>query len=174
MIMQGRNGLRFSSWLLVIFVLVGSQYLSGSDGDALLTIMATPTSYKNFPGHAFLIISVETKNGPKEEPMGFYPFPGNAIQAFIGGPGIIHDEFKKNPVRFSNVSASFQGPINFAQRKKIYDIADQFNTSHYDFTDSNCIDFIDSVVRAVGWKAPTRFPAQTPETYVKELRKLNQ
>jgi hypothetical protein len=140
----------------------------------LLTIMATPTSYKNFPGHAFLLISVETKNGPKEEPLGFYPFPDNALQAFIGGPGIVHDEFKKNPTRFSNVSVSFQRSINFAQKQKIYDLADHFNASHYEFIDSNCIDFIDSVARAIGWKAPSRVPTQTPEAYVKELKNLNQ
>lgn len=171
--MQNNRNIRLVARLVALLVLFGSCQLLAADGDFSLSIMATPTSYKNFPGHAFLVITVETRSGPKEEAMGFYPFPGNPLQAFIGGPGIVHDEFKKNPTRFSNVSASFEKSVNFAQRKKIYDLAEKFNTAHYDFTDSNCIDFIDSVVRAMGWKAPARYPAQSPESYVKELKNLN-
>ena len=159
--------------LVTITILVCAPAINGADGDILLSIMATPTSFKNFPGHAFLLISIETKNGAKEEAMGFYPFPSNPAQAFVGGPGLVQQEFQKAPARFSNVSITVQRSINWAQRKKIYELADKYNSTHYQFTDSNCIDFIDAVAQAIQLHTPTRSPTQTPEAYVRALKKLN-
>lgn len=121
---------------------------------------------KNSPAsHAFILITIETKNGLKEEAIGF--------QAFVGGPGMTHSEFQKKPARFSEVSVSLKRNITRAQRQEIYQLANRFNSAKCTFLDNNCIDFVDSVARGIGLKAPARASSQTPVQYVTELKRLN-
>jgi len=63
--------------------------------------------------------------------------------------------------------------MNWLDRKKIYDLAETFNEKKYQLTDSNCIDFVDTVARALGLKTPDRAPLQTPDSYVRKLAELN-
>ncbi len=159
---------------IVLAVLgLGTSSLTGSDDEYELSIMAMPTSFVSFPGHAFMLISVHTRGAIKEEALGFYPYPSNPLQAFIGGPGLVSSEFQKDPKRFTNVTITFMKAITWAQRKSVYELAKEFNSAHYQFNDSNCIDFVDRVARSMTWKTPSRSPLQTPEKYVSELARLN-
>ncbi|MBL8565813.1 MAG: hypothetical protein JNM89_08860 [Hyphomicrobiaceae bacterium] len=136
--------------------------------------MASPAGFAEgpSPGHAFMCLAYHLNNGVKEECFGFYP-KGAARDAFIGGPGIVAKEFEKNPKRFSIVAQSFSRAIDTSARTRIATIVNQFNAASYKLTEKNCIDLVDRVAAAAGWKVPDRATLQSPVAYVKALRALN-
>jgi hypothetical protein len=163
---------RFGIALSLVLMTVAFVPLSHAQ-DVTVTFLASPVMFPESPGHAFLLIALKTNTGSKEDALGFYPASSNAAQVVIGGPGMVKSEFQNNPTRFARVTASFKTAINLDQRRRIYQLADQFNQQMYRFTDGNCIDFVDSVARALGLKVPNRTSTQTPEAYVKKLADLN-
>jgi hypothetical protein len=60
------------------------------------------------------------------------------------------------------------------QRVAILKRISEFEGKQYQLNYSNCIDLVDSVVRQLGLKPPTRSPDQKPIDYVKALKSLNQ
>lgn len=157
------------------FMAVGCLAIAMSgfaQNDTFVSFYASPVSFPTSPGHAFLMITTETRVGPREEAFGFYPY-GSGKFVFVGWPGAMNSEFQKQPTRFSQVGASFRRVIDTQKRQAIYARANQFNTMNYSLLDSNCIDFMDSAAAVVGLARPPRFPAQTPTQYVSELKRLN-
>jgi hypothetical protein len=135
-----------------------------------LTLLGRPTHWsEGNPGHAFMMISVETSNGPKEEAFGFYPAtPGK--RALIGWPGALDSEFQRHPDPFEGVTVSVRVPLTLVQSRSIYALVQDFNLRKYDLAESNCIDFVDRVAGVVGLPRPARYPLQYPEDYVKALK----
>ncbi len=137
--------------------------------------MASKISWADsqYVGHAFLCVGLQLNGGIKEDCLGFYPADSN-IKSFLGGPGVVENEFAaKRPSHFGNVTVSVQKELTDEQRRAVYRAADDYNAAHYNLTDSNCIDFVDKVVKIVGWKSPARSPGQLPVDYVQELKRLN-
>jgi hypothetical protein len=140
-----------------------------------LTVMASKISWTDaqYVGHAFLCIALRLNSGIKEDCLGFYP-ADNKIKSFIGGQGVVDSEFSsKRPSHFGNVTVSVQKDLTEDQRRAIYSAADEYNSMHYNLTDSNCIDFVDKVAQIVGWKRPLRSSIQFPVDYVTKLKELN-
>ena len=139
-------------------------------------------AWKDFsPGHAFFIISLHINSGIKEESYGFYP-DSEQKNWFIGGPGVIENEFKKNPKRLSVVEDSFSCMIDETKRKKIYQVIYDWNkerstnnidTKDYNLFVRNCIDFIDKILESIEMTRPKRNPIQTPVQYLNELSKIH-
>jgi len=141
-----------------------------------LTIMASRISWSNsqYVGHAFLCVGLQLNSGIKEDCLGFYPASQN-IKSFIGGPGVVDKEFgSKHPDHWANVSVSVQKNITPEQRRRIYALADEYNSKHYDLTDSNCVDFVDKIAEVAGWRRPPRSSIQFPVDYVAKLKELSQ
>jgi hypothetical protein len=138
------------------------------------------------PGHIFMIISVPTLHGPKEEAYGFYPKPGGMQLDFgveIRGPGLIKSEFRCRPEDDCNPSNypslkrmwesedSVRMTISETQRRKIIGEIDNWNHAEYGFTTNNCIDFVSAVVKDLGYPSPARHRLQTPDKYLAALKK---
>ncbi|MBS0642932.1 MAG: hypothetical protein JSS43_23965 [Proteobacteria bacterium] len=139
-----------------------------------LEIMASPAGFAQGPslGHAFMCIEMLLNQGIKEDCFGFYPKNGGTELA-VGGPGVVNNEFDKNPVRFSNIIASGKWPLSINLRASILAAINNYDTGHYALTDANCIDFIDAIARIAGLKTPSRSPLQTPAKYVQGLVQMN-
>jgi hypothetical protein len=129
------------------------------------------------PGHAFMIITVPTNHGPKEEAFGFYPRTENPLLVFVGTPGLLKSEFRQEPdislIRMSKVSESIKRSITAEDRRNIYSLTDAWNSREYKFLTTNCIDFVDRTARAVHWRVPPRSPLQQPGEYVSKLKEMN-
>jgi hypothetical protein len=142
-----------------------------------ITLMAARPSWADaeYFGHAFMVISTRVGNGSKEDAFGFYPHPSYPERLIIGGPtGAVQSEFTKDPSRFSRVTVSMQRPISEGQRRVILNHIDQWNAKDYKLTSQSCIDFLDSLARRIGWKTPKRSSTESPETYLRELRAVNE
>jgi hypothetical protein len=163
--------------LIMMCLLLSSAMIAPSqDKTAItLTIMASRISWGDaqYVGHAFLCVGLQLKSGIKEDCLGFYP-ASKDIKSFIGGPGVVDKEFgSKHPDHWANVSVSVQRDVTAEQRRRIYALADEYNSKHYDLTDSNCIDFVDKIAEVAGWKRPPRSSIQFPVDYVTKLKELN-
>ena len=162
---------RFLAMILCSLV-AGFIPARAGQGDITLTIMASPAGYAAglSPGHAFFCITLLLQASLKEECYGFYP--KTLLGVFVGGPGVVQSEFKKNPARFSTVAASDTDDINEQQRRNILNAVDEFNKANYKFTENNCIDFLVRVVQLAGWPVPPRSSWQTPVQFVNAVVKL--
>lgn len=160
--------------LILVALMTHPVRVDAAAGDVLLEVMASPEGFAAGAslGHAFMCIELLLNSGIKEDCYGFYP-KSNKISAFIGGPGVVNDEFRKNPLRFSVIASSFKRVISEDMRRKLLHAADQFNGSKYELTDSNCIDFIDKIAQIAGWKTPDRRSFQRPVDYVNALAQSN-
>jgi hypothetical protein len=144
------------------------------ESDIALEIMASPVGYATGPslGHAFMCIEHRLNSGTKEDCYGFYPL--SAQDFFVGGPGLVSNEFNKNPLRFSNIAASGVWPLSNKDAQTVLNIINTFDARHnYSLTDSNCLDFVVNAARAVGLKGPARSSTQTPVAYLQSLVSLN-
>jgi len=156
---------------VVLFQFLFTVLSYAASGEVHITFLANPTDYHTTPGHAFLVVSIHTSNGPKEEAFGFYPRAGG--KTFVGWPGAVESQFRRNPDSFSRVTASFTREITLLQYYNIGRIMQAFNRSDYSLLETNCIDLVDSVARSISLKTPVRAVIQTPVAYVKELARLN-
>ena len=148
--------------------------LSAASGDIVLQVMASPAGFAEgaSPGHSFMCLAYHLNSGVKEECFGFYP-RGASKNVFIGGPGIVAKEYEKNPARFAIVAESFSRTISADSRNKVATVLNQFNQASYKLTEKNCIDLVDRVAAAAGWKLPERSALQSPVAYLKSLKQRN-
>jgi hypothetical protein len=162
-----------SSIAALAIVLLLPGYLNGGPVPIQIEIMAAKPSWSDseFVGHAFMCISLPVEAGSKEDFYGFYPKNGG--KGMIFGPGVINSETAHNPGRFSRVVASFKRPITEEQRRAILKLADEWNSKNYSLMTRSCIDFVDSVVRKLGWNPPARVATDFPEDYVRKLIAAN-
>jgi hypothetical protein len=131
-------------------------------------------------GHIFMIISIQTPHGPKEEAFGFYPSTGGRGQ--IKGPGMLRSEFRcgKNDdcdpshsdviKRFSESKESVTIPISIDQRHLLMVELNKWDQKGFDLTKQNCIDFVDALVKVLGYPTPERSRLQQPAQYLDKLR----
>jgi hypothetical protein len=145
-------------------------------------------SHEKSPGHIFMIISVPTLHGPKEDAYGFYPraekLNGVAyVKAVIKGPGLTRSESRCGPdddcdpskypnlKRMSESDDSVRISITEDERKKIIGEVETWNHMEYRFTTENCIDLVNVVVKDLGYPSPARYRLQTPDKYLGALKK---
>jgi hypothetical protein len=148
-------------------------------------------------GHIFMIISIPTLHGPKEDAYGFYseasvtPVKENAtaieklqnIKLQIRGPGLTRSEFRcgvkddcnvksdddrKELKRFSESVDSVRIPITEDQRKKIIGEVETWDHAEYNLFTKNCNDFISAVAEDLKYPSPDRL--LVPEMYLKALK----
>jgi hypothetical protein len=136
-------------------------------------------------GHVFMIITVQTAHGPKEDAYGFYPAKGS-LRGVIKGPGMLKSEYSCNaeddcnPDQYAKFlkkvseskESSAQIPIDANDRQRIFQEIYHWNEKEYRFLTNNCIDFASSVLKDIGFPSPSR--NQTPEMYLKKLQPLVQ
>lgn len=196
--------------LLIVFVfLISCSYTFAISESVVipsqsLTIIArpgqkgTPTEAKSYFGHAYVIVSIPTKSGIKEDIYGFYPTTGGT--GIIKGPGALKSEFrcgkaddcgpeglKQLRTNFSDKSSSVVIPISDADRIKVYSIISKWNSDNFQKGDSqvvpktvleyrafdqNCIDFVADVAKSLGYPVPERSVLQTPIEFLNQLRPL--
>jgi hypothetical protein len=70
-------------------------------------------------GHAFMIITVPTRTGLKEDAFGFYPNK-DGLGVIVGTPGALNSEWRKTPDRLAHAAVSLDIPIDGTQRMAIY------------------------------------------------------
>ncbi len=162
-----------SLWLLGL--LLGFPILDAVAATApseTVVFYASKTSWTDgeYVGHAFMCLTYPLNIGIKEECYGFYP---KVPSAFIGGPGMVESEFRKNPARFSRITVSVDRSITLAQRREILKLSNEWNTKNYKLTDASCIDFVASIAAAIGMKIPRRSETQLPADFLSELKKIN-
>jgi len=134
------------------------------------------------PGHIFMIISIPTLHGPKEEAFGFYP-KDQSLSGVIKGPGLAKSEFRCgtnddcSPARYqkslhtmSESDNSVRIYITEQERRKIIEDVETWNHKEYRLTTQNCIDFVSSVVKDLGYPSPDRHQFQTPDKYLAALK----
>jgi PPPDE putative peptidase domain len=111
-------------------------------------------------GHTFMIVTMPTRTGVKEESFGFYAATDakgkepSLLRMVVGTPGALNSEWRRNPERLAHSKISFDMPITYEQRKAIYIAMSKWNEHKYQLTNENCIDFVDSVARSVGRLKP--------------------
>jgi hypothetical protein len=166
------QALQFSTLVLLVGLSVRLP-MFGDDG-IRLEIMASRVSTVNgeFTGHAFMCLELLLNSGIKEDCYGFYPKNDN-IKGFVGGPGAVNSEFKKNPSRFSRIDQSLKVPISDVQRRTILGLVNDWDSKNYDLTKEQCVDFIRAVAQAAGLKVPPRDTLDFPVDLVAKLKKLN-
>lgn len=149
-------------------------------------------------GHIFMIISIPTLHGPKEEAYGFYSkasvthldehatLSENAqhVKLEIKGPGLTKSEFRcgikddcdvksdddrKELKRFSESVDSVRIPITEDQRKKIIGEVETWNHKEYELTSQNCVEFVSTVVKDLDYPSPLRI--LPPTVYLTALKK---
>lgn len=177
--------------VLVVLALIAlssvstSRALSTGGGESIQIIgrdwQAGANGHGVSPGHVFMVIRLETNLGIKEEPFGFYPRRGGL--GVIKGPGMLRSEFScganddcdpqnysKFLKRFSEATDSVTIQITDSQRKEIYREINAWDGKEYRLTNENCIDFIVSVVKALGYAAPEHHSLQSPTSFVRSLK----
>jgi hypothetical protein len=191
-------GLLLSSWLLV-------EPALADDTIGTLTFVARPPQIlqkehgTTFTGHAFLIISLWTNSGSKEEIFGFYPVEGS-LKGMIKGPGMLKSEERCGPNddcgpqrraellnRLSEAKESVAVPLTLEQRAAVYSEIKKWDSkstssgwkqivpssdTEYRLFDSNCIDFIAAVASRLGYPTPDRFDLQTPTQFMAAFKPL--
>jgi hypothetical protein len=141
------------------------------------------------PGHVFMILSLPTNSGIKEDAFGFYPKDGVGI---IKGPGMLRSEFRCGPTddcnpdnnhsinRWAEIKDSVTVGITLEQRRQILTEVNKWDAesspkiyrADADPTKglNNCIDFVDAVVRVLGYPTPPRSKSTLPTTYLENLK----
>lgn len=175
--------MRSPTQLIVIFVRVLTVLFSfeilpfanlfGADGIDL-ELMASRVSAIDgeFTGHAFMCIKLHLNSGIKEDCYGFYPKTGG-LKGYVGGPGVVTSEFRKNPLRFSRVEESLQIHISEDQRRAILNLVNRWDDNSYDLTSQQCVDFIRSVSETAGLRLPPRSTFDLPVDFLKKLKREN-
>jgi hypothetical protein len=174
--------------ITIVFVLaiplVISAQTSNKRSNITIQFLATSThvEWKNFrPGHTFFIIQVSTEHKVFEQAYGFYPHDGNK-NLFVGVKGILIDEITKEPDQLSEVTEVFTKQISFEDRDNIYKAVEKWNElqnessidiSNYNLFLRNCTDFIDHIAKSIRLKRPNRALYYIPESYIRELKRLN-
>ena len=134
------------------------------------------------PGHVFMIVTVPTRSGPKEEIFGFYPHvdTGGAI---LKGPGMLRSEFrcgddddcnpKKNNLlkRMSESEESVEIPITPDQRLALMETISAWNGKEYSLSNQNCTHFISDAVVKLGFPPLPRGTSRLPVEMIKDLNK---
>ena len=134
-------------------------------------------------GHVFMIISIPTLHGPKEEAYGFYP-KNDTLTGVIKGPGMPKSEYRcgtnddcspsnyaKFLKHFSESDDSVRIPITEDQRKKIISEIDTWDHKEYRFTSESCMDFVNAAVKNLGYPPVPRYPIQRPTEFLERLRR---
>lgn len=161
-----------------------------------LTDLSAPLSPA---GHAFMVISVKTTSGVKEEILGFYPTEKGLV---VKGPGMLKAEYRCGPnddcgaqnrlkllKQLSKSEDSVTIPISDEQRRALYAEANKWDSKsfvkgdkqivpssdrEYQLFNQSCIDFIAGAVEAIGYFPPPRAPGQTPVLYLQQLLAVEQ
>jgi hypothetical protein len=117
-------------------------------------------------GHIFIEVTQNTDGGPVSETYGFYPSPTNGNLGMIRGPGSLRSESRCDDCTKSSIEKHFGAiresvdvDITLVQKQSLFTKIDEWNRKDYQLLDSNCIDFVDSVVRTLGYPTPPRYPA---------------
>jgi hypothetical protein len=153
-----------------------SAYVTQSAPEFMLEIYSTGLNISEKTlGHAFMSIRIRTNNGYKEEPFGFYSEPeargGKDIpRLVVGMPGALRKEFDRNPQRFSKIEETLQVPITDEQRRRIYNVVQDWDAHHYELLTDNCITFVGKVAEQAGIPLPNRILHPTANQYVAALR----
>src|SRR5690242_12658216 len=144
----------FNKLLALATLLIVSGLVSGEANaqDLHVEFAASDISWTHseYTGHAFMCLIVNTNTEPKEDCYGFYPKDGS--KGFIGGPGVVQSEFRKNPTRYSRLVKSIRKRITEDQRRGVLRLVNDWNTKNYDLTDQSCIDFVASVAKEINWE----------------------
>lgn len=157
-------------YVVSLIAVVTPAVSPAATGDVYAEVMASPASVSWWtPGHAFICISYHLNSGIKEECYGFYR-SNLPNEAFVGAPGLAN-EFKKNPMRFTQVSWSMKNRISDQQRKDFFNLVDSVNTKNYKLLTHNCGDFVSDAVTLFGWRNVAK--GASPEPYVRELYTAN-
>lgn len=159
---------------LMIFVLGMDAHALAAPGDIVVEFMASSVGWADGPslGHAFACLALHLSSGVKEDCYGFYSKAGGA-DMFVGGPGVVANEFRKNPDRFAQITASAQQTIDTDRRRAVLAAIDDFNSRTYKLTETNCVALVDRVAKAAGMKSPPVAATTTPAAYVRALAALN-
>jgi hypothetical protein len=64
------------------------------------------------------------------------------IQTFIGFPGALNSEFRRNPEVFNKAAVSFEMPITSAQKDAVFSEVNNWNNHPFQSTNMNCVDFV--------------------------------
>jgi hypothetical protein len=149
--------------------------MSSSDPQESWTLMATGDSYvRKSTGHAFVVRRVFLGSGVKEDAYGFYPAPDGSYS--MVGPGL-HSEFGQTTLPFAFVTRTLTLVVDENQSSAIWlaiqDFAKDSRSLPYNVLNRNCIDLVDSIVRAVGLHSPKREVFQTPDAYMASVIELN-
>lgn len=160
-----------SIYLVVLFVLSLLVPAAKAQDFTLTIYSAAAMESESVFGHVFMCISTNLSGGSKEDCYGFYKRGTAKKEWFIGGTDLVN-EFKRQPIRFPSVSASYVVPITLAQRNQIHQTMGTWKVDDYNLFSKNCIDFVDSVLALVGAERPSRSSTQTPTQYVSTLRTL--
>jgi hypothetical protein len=163
---------------------ISVQFVSRGMQPTLHEIARGDFSHEPSTGHIFMIVSVPTLHGPKEEAYGFYP-KGDSLTGLIKGPGLTRSEYRcgsnddcdpsnyqKLLKRMSESDASVRIPITEEDRRKIIGEVETWNHKEYRLTTDNCIDFVNAVVKDLGYPTPDRHPLQKPDKYLEELKPI--
>lgn len=158
--------------------------------------IADPNAPTSFTGHAYIIMAVKTNTGIKEEIFGFYPTTSG--RGLIKGPGMLKAEYRCGPsddcgpemkqkllAQLSKSEQTVTVDITENQRRQIYKEINRWDSKstigaddrqivpssdqQYRLADHNCIDFVASVVGAIGYTPPERGGLQTPTQFLKQL-----
>jgi hypothetical protein len=145
-------------------------------------------------GHVFMIISTPVYQGiTKDDAFGFYPSNGSGI---IKGNGMLRSEFNckptddcnvannKNAARISEIQDSVSVKITEDQRKQVLDEVNKWDDKQSpkiyrvvpgtgDDEPYNCIDFVNAVVKRLGYPTPERGVA-LPGLYLANLKSMIQ
>src|SRR3984885_7255693 len=141
-------------------------------------------------GHIFIRVTQNTDRGPASDTFGFYPEDGktfhftssvpNGMGGFILGPGRLRSEDRCNSCtpasiakHYGAVRESVDIDLTFLQKEALFKKIDEWNAHEYQLlgNNSNCIDFVDSAVRSLGYPVPERYPLQSPLAYMTALKK---
>jgi hypothetical protein len=130
----------------------------------------------SFFGHVFIIVSVHTSSGPKEEIYGFYPKDGRSI---IKGPGMLKSEFRCSPTddcdparhrRLAESTESVIVDVTLDQRAALLRSINKWNSEQYRLRNNNCTHFLSDVVQQLGYEPPAWLRGVLPVQYLRTLK----
>jgi len=127
-------------------------------------------------GHIFIEIVVNTDKGPVSDTYGFYP-DKNPTEGILKSAGSLQSETRCSDCTPSSIAkhygaiqSSVEVDMNYFQQRDLIQLKNTWNLKHYQLFDSNCIDFVDSAMHALGYPTPERYGLQTPVAYMKALK----